>query len=302
MTIEPHAGNHVAAPQQQPAQDMVVPVNPLVEWAHAAREAHSIAQSLAETSFVPRSLQGKPGDITAAILTGTELGMQPMAALRSLDIIQGTPALRAHAMRALVLSHGHKVQLVESTPDKCVYRGRRKGEGDDDWQTVTWTIQRARDLGLTGKDQWKKQPQTMLIARATGEICRLIAADVLHGVPYTSEELTDHQAEEPRSAVTIADIHARGQEQAGAPAPAPMPAPQQPQEFEPFDSGEPLATPEQIGEIQRGAPEAGFGSPRELLEFAASEMSLAVDRLEDLSATEAKQLIDRLRALAADAA
>lgn len=308
MTIEPHAGNHdIAIPQQQPAQDMVVPVNPLVEWAHAAREAHSIAESLARTSFVPRSLQGKPGDITAAILTGTELGMQPMAALRSLDIIQGTPALRAHAMRALVQSHGHQVQLVgEATPDKCVMRGRRKGEGEDDWQTVTWTIGRARDLGLAGKDQWKKQPQTMLIARATGEICRLIAADVLHGVPYTSEELTDHRAEERQQpSVTLADIHARGQEQTGASAPAPVPAPQQPQEFgefEPFDSGEPAATPEQIGEIQRGAPEAGFGSPRELLEFAASEMALAVDRLEDLSATEAKALIDRLRTLAANAA
>lgn len=158
----------------------------LVQWAYAAQEAHKIAQSLARTSFVPRSLQGKPGDITAAILAGQELGLQPMATLRSMDIIQGTPALRAHAMRGLVQSRGHEVKLVESSEVLCVMAGRRKGE---DWQEVTWSIERAQKLGLTGKDQWKKQPQAMLIARATGEICRLIASDVLHAMPYASEEL-----------------------------------------------------------------------------------------------------------------
>ena len=161
----------------------------LVQWAYEARQASQIAKSLAQTSFVPASLRGKPADITAAILAGQELGLQPMATLRSMDVIQGTPALRAHAMRGLVQSHGHSVQIVESTSDRCVARGRRAGE--EDWQTVTWTLERATQLGLTGKDQWKKQPQTMLVARATGEICRLIASDVLHAMPYAAEEIEE---------------------------------------------------------------------------------------------------------------
>jgi len=107
--------------------------------------------------------------------------MQPMAALRSLDIIQGTPSLRAHAMRALVQRAGHQIQLVESTPELCRMRGRRKG--DEEWQTVVWTIERAQKLGLTSKEQWKRQPQSMLVARATSEICRLIASDVLFACP-----------------------------------------------------------------------------------------------------------------------
>jgi hypothetical protein len=159
----------------------------LLQWAHEAREAAKIAMSLAKTSFVPASLRGKPEDITAAILAGQELGLKPMASLRSMDIIQGTPALRAHAMRGLVQSHGHQVQLVESTDDRCVMRGRRAGE--EDWQEVEWTTRRAEQLGLLTKDQWKKQRRTMLIARATGEICRLIASDVLHAMPYAAEEL-----------------------------------------------------------------------------------------------------------------
>jgi hypothetical protein len=165
----------------------------LLLWAQEARQAAQIATSLAQTSFVPASLRGKPADITAAILAGQELGLRPMASLRSLDVIQGTPGLRAHAMRGLVQSHGHETELVESTDERCVMRGRRKGAVD--WQTVEWDMQRAARLGLTGKEQWKKQPRTMLIARATGEICRLIASDVLHAVPYAAEELDGYGAD-----------------------------------------------------------------------------------------------------------
>jgi hypothetical protein len=165
-----------------------------VQWAYEARQAAQVAQSLAKTSFVPATLRGKPADITAAILAGQELGLQPMATLRSIDVIQGTPALRAHAMRALVQSHGHEVELVESTPVRCVMRGRRKGA--QSWQQVTWTIERAEQLELTDKREWRKQPQTMLVARATGEICRLIASDALHAMPYNAEELADTRDEE----------------------------------------------------------------------------------------------------------
>ncbi|MGW2010945.1 hypothetical protein [Streptomyces nigrescens] len=159
----------------------------LMAWAQEADLAYQMAQKLANTSFVPATLRGKPGDITAAILAGSELGLKPMATLKSIDVIQGTPALRAHAMRAVVQKQGHQIELVESTPERCVLRGRRKDA--DNWQTVEWTTARASQLGLLGKAEWKKQPQTMLVARATGELCRLIASDALHGMPYVSEEL-----------------------------------------------------------------------------------------------------------------
>ena len=180
------------------------PQSALLLWAAEARQASQIAKSLARTAFVPASMRGKHddpaiaeeitiGNVTAAILTGQELGLQPMAAMRSMDIIYGVPALRAHAMRGLVQSRGHKIELVgDATPEKVVMRGKRKGERA--WQTVEWTIQRAAQLGLTGKDQWKRQPQTMLIARATGDLCRLIAAEVLYAMPYAAEELDTRTA------------------------------------------------------------------------------------------------------------
>ena len=193
----------VAVPE--PQRHVEIHNSPLVQWAYEARQAAQIAASLAQTSFVPASLRGKPQDITAAILAGQELGLQPMATLRSMDVIQGTPALRAHAMRGLVQSRGHSVQVVEATTTKCVMRGRRHGE--EEWQEVEWDLDRAAMLGLVGKPEWKKQPKTMLLARATGEICRLIAADVLYAMPYASEELGDNLDQQATPArVTAAEL------------------------------------------------------------------------------------------------
>lgn len=200
------------SPAEQPDPNGVpFPDSALVQWAYEARQANQIAKSLAQTSFVPATMRGKVGDITGAILAGQELGLQPMAALRSIDIISGTPALRAHAMRGLVQSHGHETKLIDSTPERCVMRGRRKGSPD--WQQVEWTLDRAEKLGLTGKGEWKKQPQTMLVARATGEICRLIASDVLHAMPYAAEELDESSpaTNSPASQVTVAEVLQRDQ-------------------------------------------------------------------------------------------
>jgi len=158
----------------------------LEAWARDAIAISNIAANIATTSLAG-AYRGKPDEVTAVILAGHELGIQPMTSLKSIDVIQGQPALRAHAMRGLLQAKGHEIELVESDDTHCVMRGRRKdGEA---WQEVVWDIPRAQRLGLLGKDQWKKQPKTMLINRATGEICRLVAADVLHGMPYAAEEL-----------------------------------------------------------------------------------------------------------------
>jgi hypothetical protein len=164
-------------------------MNELILWAQGADAAYRIAGRLAETSFVPGPLQRKPAEIAAAILTGKEIGLEPMAALRSINVIQGTPTINAQAMRGLVQSAGHEVWVVESTASRCVMRGRRGGSSNV--QEVSWTLDRARGLNLLSKDNWKKQPQAMLVARATAEICRWVASDVLIGVPYATEELDD---------------------------------------------------------------------------------------------------------------
>lgn len=161
----------------------------LTEWAQSADAAYQVATRLSDSAFVPQQFRGKPVETTAAILAGLEVGLSPMQAIRSFDIIQGQAAPRAITLRALVQAHGHEMVLVESNASRCRMKGRRKGSSE--WQTVTWTIERARDLKLDGKDNWKKQPAAMLVARATSELARLIASDAILGVGYSSEEVAD---------------------------------------------------------------------------------------------------------------
>lgn len=170
----------VAVPANQPIDSS------LEKWAREAAAISGIAQAIAGTTLAG-AYRGKRDEIVAVVLAGHELGLQPMTSLKSIDVIQGQPALRAHAMRGIVQRQGHEIEVVESTDTLCRMRGRRKGS--EAWQEVVWDIPRARLLGLLNKDQWKKQPKTMLIARATGEVCRLIASDALHGMPYVAEEL-----------------------------------------------------------------------------------------------------------------
>lgn len=202
--------------------------------------AYQIAVRLVATSFVPQSYQNKPQEAAAAIVAGQGVGLGPMESLRSIDIIQGTPAMRAITLRALVVSQGHEIWVEESTPTRAVVCGRRAGS--DKVQRSEWELDRARALGLLNKDNWKKQPQAMLIARATSECARLVAPDVLLGIPYSTEELQDLDgapsaapAKKPRGGVQTLASRARAaeaQQEAAKSAPDEASAPDAPEVVE----------------------------------------------------------------------
>ena len=111
-----------------PAPEPTRQVSDLVAWADSARAAASIATSLVKTSFVPDAFRGKPEEATAAILSGAEVGLSPMASLRSFDIIQGSAAARAITLRAIVQAAGHRLWTEESTATRAVVCGQRRGE------------------------------------------------------------------------------------------------------------------------------------------------------------------------------
>lgn len=154
-----------------------------------APSAWKLAEKIAATDFVPPALRGKPEAVLACILAGHEAGISPMQALSKIHIIEGRPAMAAELMRALVLQHGHEISYVEKSSTRCIIEGRRRGS--ERWTKVEWTLDDAKRGGLDGKQNWRKWPRAMLDARATAELCRMIFADVLAGISYTVEELSD---------------------------------------------------------------------------------------------------------------
>jgi hypothetical protein len=182
-------------------------------WAAEAEAAASIAKALAPTSFIPDHLKvwlnpdappsrreldydSTVAQVAAVLLAGQELELKPMASLRAFVIIRGTVALYAIAARGLLQHQGHDITVVESTSVRAVVRGRRAGT--DDWQTSTWDLDRAKTAQLyPGKPDgnWRKSPKAMLVARATAEASRWVAADALLGLPPIVEEVEDAEVE-----------------------------------------------------------------------------------------------------------
>lgn len=218
--------------------EIAVPISPafgpavrhsvdLATFVEEASAVHRIAQALSTTSFVPKPYQGRPDEITAAILMGRELNISPMASLQMFNLIQGRPTLSANAMRGLAVSAGCQFRILEQGPEKVVMEARAPGV--DEWTPATWTIDRARKMGLTDKDNWKRMPQDMLTARATSQLCRAVAANVLIGLPYSSEEMADVAASAPDStpeAPTTRTIRRRTPVYEALEEPEPIPAPQ----------------------------------------------------------------------------
>lgn len=219
--------------------------------------ALELAKQIAPTSFVPAGLRNNVPATLAAILTGAEIGLPPMASLANIHVIDGRPGLSATAMRALILSRGHAIRFSELSRTRVVIHGRRKGE--DNETTVTWTMDDAQAAGLAGKQTWRNYSQDMLMARATGRLGRAIFADVIAGIPYTVEELQDGFIEDATRPTAPAE--APGEQPAAEDKPrrtarrtrresAPPPTPPLPQ-----DDGAPPEPPlPETGETEPTAP------------------------------------------------
>ena len=135
---------------------------------------------------------GRPEAVLSTILLGRELGMQTMAALRSVHIVEGRHTLSADIMVALVLRSGlaEYFEMVSSSDDESTWATKRKGSRRE--QTLTYTYEQAQRTGKVNPDKprsaWMAFRPQMLRKQAKAELARLVYPDLLAGL-YTPEEL-----------------------------------------------------------------------------------------------------------------
>jgi hypothetical protein len=152
-------------------------------------ECTDLADRLAKSGLLPEKLRNKAPDVLMMILAGQEMGLAPMAALRTFHIIDGKPVMSSDGMVGLVLASRKAAyfRCVSSSEESVVYETLRVG--DDKPQRCEWTIQQARKAALTQKDNWRFYPRAMLASRARSELARSVYPDVLAG-HYTEDEVT----------------------------------------------------------------------------------------------------------------
>lgn len=137
------------------------------------------AAHIAKSSFAPQQMRGKQDEVYAALLTGLELGLGPMAAMRHISVIDGKPSLSAAMQLALLRRAGHRIEVVESTASRCEIRGIAP---DGTSLSISYDLEEAKAAGLLGKTNWKTYPADMLWARCVSRYARRADAGATLGL------------------------------------------------------------------------------------------------------------------------
>jgi hypothetical protein len=168
-----------------------LPDRPMALMPQTFEQMIKVAEVLSKSGLVPKVYQGKPADVFGAMQYGAELGMMPFAAIRNIDMIDGSPSLRARAAMGVCVAERDCDSFVEATaPDdfggKSVWICTRKGVA----YRGEFSIDQAKQAGLLGKNNWKNYPVQMLENRAIAYAARKAYPDKLSGV-YTPDEVLE---------------------------------------------------------------------------------------------------------------
>lgn len=154
-----------------------------------------LAEVLSEAGILPDHLRGKTGNIVALMMTAASLDVPFMTAAQEMYVERGRLGMSANLMRGLVLRAGHEFDILEESTKACTVQFTRKGKKPS--RPVTYTMEDAQIAGLTTKENYKRNPRAMMLARATSRCLRAYASDILMGFGYTPDELRDRVDEQP---------------------------------------------------------------------------------------------------------
>lgn len=155
--------------------------------------------------MLPRAYEGNPANVLVAVQYGASLGIEPMAALQNIDVIQGTPTLSAKAVAALVRANGHKLWMTEDEQNMSATCTIVRNDDKEHPVTVTRDKAWAQRMGLLTKDNYKKQPTTMLMWRAVTACANRACPELFLGLggAYTADELHDMDDMAPVEATVV---------------------------------------------------------------------------------------------------
>lgn len=141
--------------------------------------------ALAVTKSGMFGLKSENQAITLMLIAQAE-GIAPIQAIQQYSIINGIPSLKSTEVQARFQRSGGKVQWIESSTQKAICKLTIDGQE----YMSEFTLEDAKRMGLSDKDNWKKMPKQMLMARAITMGVRAIYPQCLNNM-YTADEVQD---------------------------------------------------------------------------------------------------------------
>lgn len=229
-------------------------------------------------SILPKAYQQNPGNALIAINLGSSMGLAPAESLYRIDVIQGTPTASAELVASNVRKAGHKLRVKVDEQAQSVTAEIIRADDPDYTYSVTRDMAWAKKMGLAGKDNYQKQPMTMLQWRAITAVARLAASEALYGVGYTSDEIREMGGNTPAAPTVTADEFVKAE-------PAQQPAP--------VETGE-VPSEAQTRKMFAALRDIGLTEREDILEYVGNIVGRAVASSKDLTRAEVHQIIDSL--------
>ena len=156
-------------------------------------EQIDLADRYAQALITPDAYRKRSADILIAIALGQSIGLAPVQSMYEINVIKGKPAMSAALIAAQVRKAGHTLRVeVDETPGKECAKCTIIRRDDPEYPFVS-TRDRAwaQRMGLLNNLNYSKQPATMLKKRAITDCARDACSEVLCGIDYTPDEMSD---------------------------------------------------------------------------------------------------------------
>lgn len=161
------------------------------------------AKLAAEGDIIPDAYRGKPANILVAVGFGAAMGLSYADSLYRINVIKGKPTMSAELIASQVRKAGHRLRIYKDEEHESVKASIfRRDDPEFEFSAVrdkAW----AQKMGLASRENYQKQPMTMLTWRAITAVAREACPEALYGVAYSPDELDDmpvaSEREEPTS-------------------------------------------------------------------------------------------------------
>ena len=149
------------------------------------------AKLASQGDIIPEAYRNKPANILVAIGFGAAMGLSYADSLYRINVIKGKPTMSAELIASQVRKAGHKLRIYKDEEHVSVKASIfRKDDPEFEFSAVrdkAW----AEQMGLASRENYKKQPMTMLTWRAITAVAREACPEALYGVAYSPDELDD---------------------------------------------------------------------------------------------------------------
>ncbi len=163
----------------------LVPLRTEIQPRYGWDEIRQLADETAKSGLFKMSAP----QILVLMMIAESEGVHPIRALLMYDIIDGKPALKAVTMAAKFQQAGGIVEWHETTTEAASATFTHPSSCPAGIR-VRYTIDDAKLAGLTGKDNWRKDPGSMLVARCISRGVRRCLPGVIMGI-YEPDEIPE---------------------------------------------------------------------------------------------------------------